>query len=509
MSTSILIKAQEVKVTSSNLPLIIINTNGKTISDEPKVEVDMGIIYNGEGVRNNLSDPFNHFNGKVGIEVRGQSSQSFPMKSYTIEIHDALGMELEVPLFGMHKESDWVLYAPYTDKSLMRNVLAYTLARDMGRWAAHCKYVELIIDGSYKGVYVFMEKIKWGKGRVDIAKMTELDNSDDALTGGYIFSLDKQPNGWISKYPTPFSTNNNTRQFSYIYPRPQFITEVQKSYIKSAVDKFEDALWSANYQDPVSGFRKYADVSSFIDYMIVNEVSKNVDGYRLSSYFHKDRDSRNPKIFAGPVWDYDLAFRNADYCSGSTIVGWAYQFNIVCPGDGAGLIPFWWEKFMQDSSYQGELRCRYQSLLTKELSQQRLNNLIDSITSVVAEAQVRHFTQWPILGKYVWPNPQPLANTYAEEIANLKGWLFNRISWINDNLPNKGNCYDFPVNFNGTMMVKKVIGVPITTNSTILIESKLSQEITMVVTDMLGRVIKKQNMSLYYGINNISLNPDS
>lgn len=159
-------------LTSSNLPIIIINTNGQAILDDPKITADMGIIYNGIGVRNNTTDPMNHYNGKIGIETRGQSSQMFPMKSYGIELRDIGGNSQDKTLFGLPKESDWILYAPYTDKTLMRNFLAYTMSREMGHWAANCRYVEVVVNGDYRGVYVFMEKIKRGSGRVNIPKST-------------------------------------------------------------------------------------------------------------------------------------------------------------------------------------------------------------------------------------------------------------------------------------------------------------------------------------------------
>ena len=92
----------------------------------------MGVIYNGPGIRNNVSDPQNNYNGKIGIETRGHSSQMFPMKSYGLELHDNDGNSIDASILGMPEESDWILYAPYTDKTLMRNVLAYTLSAQLG-----------------------------------------------------------------------------------------------------------------------------------------------------------------------------------------------------------------------------------------------------------------------------------------------------------------------------------------------------------------------------------------
>ncbi|MFM7838947.1 MAG: CotH kinase family protein [Chitinophagaceae bacterium] len=496
---------QTVTLTSSNLPILSINTNGQAISDEPKITASMTIINNPNQARNQVTDVPNEYVGKIGIEVRGQSSQSFPMKSYTIELRDDAGNERKEALFGMSSESDWVLYAPYTDKTLMRNILAYTMSREMGRWAAHCKFVEVIVNGDYVGVYVFMEKIKRDPSRVNVTKLNTTDISGDAVTGGYIFSLDKQPNAWFSSYYTPNATNANKRQFSYVYPKQEDIVPSQMAYLKSYVDAFENALAASNFQDPFTGVRKYADLSSFIDYLIVNEISRNVDGYRLSTYFHKDRQSVNPRIFAGPVWDYDLAFRNADYCSGSYVTGWALNFNYVCPGDGAGLIPFWWDKlFNQDTTFQADLRCRWKQLSQSTISYDRLTRLIDSLAGVVQEAQQRHFKRWPILGKYVWPNPQPIATTYAQEIDLLKSWLSARLDWITNSLPNAGVCYDYPNAYTESVIVS-ILGNIFSNTAQLRVQSRYNQDLSVQVVDMLGRNWGSQRYSLRTGINNLAL----
>jgi hypothetical protein len=492
--------------TSSNLPVIIINTNGQTIVNDPKITADMGIIYNGVGVRNNVTDPFNHYNGKIGIEIRGQSSQMFPMKSYGIELRDNAGSSQDKVLFGLPKESDWVLYAPYTDKTLMRNFLAYTMSREMGHWSANCRFVEVVVNGDYKGIYVFMEKIKRNAGRVNISKIAATDISGDEITGGYIFSLDKEPDGWFSSYVAPNSTTGNKRRFSYVFPKIENMASQQKDYIKSYVDSFENALAGPQFQDPVAGVRKFADIPSFIDYFIVNEVSRNVDGYRLSSYFYKDRNSKNRKIIAGPVWDYDLAFRNADYCDGSKLSGWAYQFNYVCPGDGAGLIPFWWNNFMNDTAFKSDLRCRWKQLRTTTLSETHFNSLIDSVFNLVNEARRRHFQRWPILGQYVWPNAQPIPTTYEGEIATLKNWIASRLQWIDENISNSGACmdYHYPVSVNESVIIS-IQPNPFAGNPVINVESRVAQSIGLNILDAAGRNLYRNNYNLSVGYNSITI----
>ena len=206
--------AAQLVVTSSNLPIVKITTNNQVIVDDPKITVDMGIIDNGPGVRNNTEDPFNNFNGKVGIEIRGSSSQSFPKKQYGFELVDGTGKSIDGSILGMPAKDDWILFAPYNDKSLIRDALAYRLAHDMGRYSSRFKFCELFIDGGYKGVYVMLEKIKRDKNRVSIDKLDPDEISGDNLTGGYIFKIDKETgsggDGWTSSHQPPRRSGNQT-----------------------------------------------------------------------------------------------------------------------------------------------------------------------------------------------------------------------------------------------------------------------------------------------------------
>ncbi|MEN9332800.1 MAG: hypothetical protein RLZZ94_1890, partial [Bacteroidota bacterium] len=146
--------------TSSNLPIVKINTMGNSIVDEPKVMANMQIIDNGAGIRNYITDTVYTYDGHIGIEVRGSSSQTFPKKSFGFETWDSAGVEIDTSILGFPKESDWILNANYTDKSFLRNVTPYHLFNQMGRYASRTKYVEVFINNVYAGLYVFMEKVK-------------------------------------------------------------------------------------------------------------------------------------------------------------------------------------------------------------------------------------------------------------------------------------------------------------------------------------------------------------
>lgn len=443
---------------SSNLPIVKINTFGQTIPDSPKITAWMDVIDNGQGIRNYISDSANNYSGFIGIDLRGQSSQGFPQKQFGVETRDSSGANLNVPLLGMPDENDWVLYAPYNDKTMMRNYLTYSLARDMGRYASRGKFCEVVINGEYAGVYTFFERIKRDNNRVDISGLTAADTTGDELTGGYICSLDWiDQDGWYSNYP-PDPTNpvNNTVFYQYIYPEDNVILPVQKTYIQQYVDSFETALLSNNFMQPDSGWRKFGDEGSFIDYFLMNELSKNVDGYRLSAFFYKNKDSNGGKLQMGPLWDFNLAWHNADYCDNESTGGWAYLLTDFCQWD----FPFWWRRLMADSGYVNAVRCRYDELRLTVLDTTHIFQTIDSIAGLLDESKERQFFLYPILGVYVWPNPSPIATSYQGEIQNLKSWIQSRLGFMDANLP--GNCISTQQQENTTVRKLKMFPDPAT-----------------------------------------------
>ncbi len=426
--------AQQVAFTSSNLPIVLLDTDGKEIPDEPKLTARMQIIDNGPGVRNAVTDTPTGYDGFIGIEKRGSSSQNFPKKQYGIETRDAAGEDLDVSILGFPEESDWVLYAPYSDKSLMRNVLAYGMARQMGHYASRTRFCEVVLNGQYQGVYVFMEKIKRDAERVDINKLKPDETSGDDLTGGYIIKIDKTTGsdggGWTSAFQPGYSTSARV-YYQYEEPKADEIAAEQQAYIREYVRAFEQTMTESTFEDPATGYPAYIDLASFVDYFLVNEVGRNVDGYRLSAFLYKDKDSNGGLLHAGPVWDFNLAYGNADYYDGSNTAGFQVDFN---QRNDPFPMPFWWPKLSQSSGFQAMLAERWSALRKGFLHTDSVLATIDANAALLGEAQVRNFQRWPVLGTYVWPNMY-IGYTYASEVRYLKTWLRNRLTWLDATFP--------------------------------------------------------------------------
>jgi len=473
-------------LTSSNLPIVVLDTYNVDIPDEPKIDGTMGIIFNGDNQMNFLSDPFNEFYGQIAIEKRGSSSNSFPMKSYGLETRGPDSVNYNVSLFDWPSDNDWILYAPYTDKAMIRNVLTYDLGRQMGQYAPRTKLCEVILNGSYIGVYVLMERIKINPGRVNVDPLLYSDTLDNHLTGGYIIKIDKTTAGGVIAWTSPYTAQAPSTGPIYYQLHDPDISELhplQLNYIHNYVDNWETVLKSTNFANPQTGFRAFSDELSFIDFMLINELSKNVDGYRISTFLHKKRFSEGGKLFAGPLWDFNLGWGNANYCQGGQTSGWEINFNSVCQGNGSLMNPFWFNRMLQDTVFANNVNCRWTDLRTSILSDSYLMTYIDSMATILTEPAIRNYNRWPILGVYVWPNNY-VGNTYQEEITYMKNWILARTAWMDANM--FGTCSSLGIDNSKSFV--EIVPNPAQTHITV---TGLPVNSNIVLTDFSGKTIKQ------------------
>lgn len=410
------------------LPVLQVSTKGgASIIEDVKVDASLVVIEDHDGTLQNLATRPHTFEGPIGIEIRGNTSAGFPKKSYGFETRDAAGDDFDAALLGMPAESDWVLHGPYSDKALMRNKLTYDLGRALGRYAPRTRFVELFVNDEYIGVYVFLEKIKRNAKRVDIPSVATSAMTGD-ISGGYIIKLEAgvADGGWFSAAGTAWQ---------YHYPKFDAISVEQSGYLQNHIDGFESVMFGPKFSDPSNGFQAWIDIPSFVDFAIITELGRNIDGYRKSTYMYKDADINGGLLYMGPLWDFNLAFGNAEYCGGAVIDGFVYT-GIDCP-DGAAQIPKWWNRLMADPVFTKALRCRWESLRQGELSDASLMKRIDGYREEVKVAEPRDHAAWGNIGVYVWPNAF-IGATYEDEVAYMKKWTQDRAAWLDAKLP--GTC---------------------------------------------------------------------
>ncbi len=420
----------------SHLPIVKINTHGASIPDEPKIPAWMEIIFT-EGDTSSQYDAANVYSGHVAIERRGESSSGFPKKQYSFETRTDSGTNNNVPLLGMPAENDWILYAPYSDKSLIKNVLTYKLSRQMGEAAPRTRYVEVLLNGSYQGIYVLIEKIKRDDNRVDIATLLPQDTEGDELTGGYVIRNDKTTD--LETYEYWYGPTNRPYGLRSLYqfydPKYDELVYEQRRYIVDFTKKFEETLIKSSFRDSLDGYRKYTDIFSYMHMMFINELSMNVDCYHFSTYFYKEKDSDGGKFFSGPVWDYNIAWGNVNYGNVDADDGFIYT---------RGGRMFHWKRMMEDPWYANVAWSRWDDLRENVLSWQNIEHIIDSCVTLMGPAIDRNYEKWQVLGTYVWPNVV-WPETYEEEIAMLKIFITDRLPWLDSQWSGKGTGYsDYP-----------------------------------------------------------------
>ncbi|MGF7217167.1 putative repeat protein (TIGR01451 family) [Spirosoma lacussanchae] len=423
-------------LTTSNLPIIIIDTEGQTINDEPGIVTSLSIINNASGI-NSITDVPNEYQGKAKVEFRGCSSQNFPKKPYGIELRNStlVTESIDRALFGFPAESDWVLNASYTDKSFVRDPLTYYMANQSGRYASRVKYVELIINGVYQGIYIFQERVKRDANRVNVRSLNPDDTSPARITGGYIVKVDKNcgdfdPNHvWLSNYMSPGGTIPH--QWATHYPNDDDITAQQFNYIQGYVDEFETTVNSTSCCNATNGYSKFIVEDTFIDYFLLQEATSNADGFRISAYLSKQRDADGGRLSAGPAWDFNLAygFLTTPFDGNAqTYEGWRY----TAPGDGNFPVPFWWARLLTCCQYANKLVTRYKQLRQTVWQTSTLLAYVDAQYALLNQGSLnRNFTKWPILGVQVW-NDQPsyVGATQLDEVNQVKTWLTNRLAWM-------------------------------------------------------------------------------
>lgn len=506
----------ELKDFTSNLPLVLIDSGGREFSDDNKVTSALRVIPAGDGTARTGLAGQPDYAGRATLAIRGRSSRRAPKNSFSVKLlADADDNKQKVPLLGLPRESDWVLYAPWADKSLLRDVLSYELGNELGQYAPRTRMVELFLvtqgtrvrRADYFGVYVLEERITRDKFRLNLAKLEADENSEPDITGGYIFKKDHygrdrilrsrqqqeelegngalaaeadvlfQAGGFpvdpasitdadgrvVKRKPTsatvgampgvaaPAMTNRagallrdegsagartlpdggdspdadscSTRytgnQFFFVHPDPDEITGPQRSWLRGYLDRFEQVLYGPDFRHPLLGYAAYLEAGSFIDYHLLTEVTKNVDGFRFSTYYHKDR---NGLLRMGPLWDMNLTFGNASGKEGYLPERWLWpQLNDQEYS--------WFRRLFEDPDFGQKYVDRWSELRTNVFATARVLARVDALAAQLAEAQKRNFARWPILGERVVPN-HFVGDDYAQEIRYLKEWAAGRLAWI-------------------------------------------------------------------------------
>jgi CotH kinase protein len=360
--------------------------------------------------------------GRLGVKVRGRSSRRQPKPSYTIEIRGDDEEDLPIPLLGMPREGDWVLYAPYVlDRSLVRNALMYELSRRIGRYAPRTRFCELYFvanhadlqSADYAGVYVLTERLTRGDERIDVHKLTPSAVAPSAVTGGYVVKVDDP-----DVPGEAFSAADRT--FVYVEPHYDEIVPEQAAYISEYLASWHRAISADDGFDPLTGnaFDALMDIPSFVDHHILNMFGKNPDAFALSAYYHKDRGG---PLQAGPLWDMDLGLGNVD----DPYKGLRRSFEPTEWGPMLGHALFTrtpYADLFKHPEFTEAYWTRWEELLASTLTTHTVREVFAGYAVELAEAELRNRTRWPEMA--------PASGSFEAELDVLGNWVEARLQWI-------------------------------------------------------------------------------
>lgn len=364
---------------------------------------------------------------RAGFHLRGNSSAMFPKTPYRLELRDNTDDDADLPLLGMPEDSDWVLRGPYTDKALIRDAFIYSLGRDLGKAAPRFAFAEVYVNtdaqavaaDDYLGVYLIVETIKNSKNRLDLKQLEEDDVELPKIQGGYIFKFE-----WMAaEEPTlPCQGADQTcwHYLEVVDPNP--LNTAQRDWLTQHIQQFHDLLRTPGFADPVTGYPAWIEIDSFVDQLIINELSREMDAYVRSAYFHKDREG---KIVAGPLWDFDLTFGVGGYFGNDQVSGWQYQQTRT------PLANDWFPRLLQDPAFVDRVKVRWQQLRQGALSNAQLAARINTLAAPLTNAAQRNFQRWPNLTtRMLGPFITPTAATWQAQVQFMRDWMFRRTAWL-------------------------------------------------------------------------------
>ena len=367
----------------TGLPIIFLTTEEPVVSKDDYVTGTFRL----DGGRNYDSVD------QMDMKIRGRGNSTWalhPKKPYQMKL------ESKRDLFGMLEDKKWLFLAEYSDKTLLRNHLAFELGRRTSlRWTPSGHFAEVFVNGEHDGFYHISEKVEDGSNRVDIGDT------------GFLLEID-QPSR-LDPDDVSFRTDTyliNIKEPGLAYSDPEF------NQVRTHINQFESILFGDNFADPVAGYRAYADVDSFIDWFLVNEIAKNVDAQWYSSiFFHW---IPGEKIRMGPIWDFDLGFGNVDYADATFPEGWWVRWNS------------WIARMLEDPYFAARVKERYALM---DSQRPEIKAAIYAWAEQLNLSQAENDSIWQTLGNYVWPNPV-VYDTYEEEVEHLVTWLDTRMDWL-------------------------------------------------------------------------------
>ncbi len=368
----------------SGLPIVYIDTESKIAITSKEYYV------NGQIKIVNKPNSSSVWESSVRIKGRGNSTWNFPKKPYKLKFNE------KTSLLGEPADKEWVLLANYSDKTALRNETAFELSRYSSlEYTPRTHFVDVYINGEYNGFYQLCEQLKISKNRVNVG--------DD----GYLLEIDSR----TTSEDVSFMVNHITHPINIKDPEIEACGDAY-NYVVKYLQETDSVLFSDNFSDSTNGYAKYIDVTSFVEWYLINEIAKNNDACFFSSCYMNL--SRNGKLKMGPVWDFDIGFGNVNYNGCDSPEGFWVK-NVA-----------WYNQLFKDPNFVNRVKERFAVFYERR---EHIISQIDESANYLQYAAIENNGKWPTLYNHVWPNPV-VWGSYEDEVRVFKDWLETRFQWL-------------------------------------------------------------------------------
>lgn len=372
----------------TGLPVVWVETDGRVgvTSKEEYRHADFRLVEDtGEGVKEET----------VSIRGRGNTTWDMPKKSYSLKFPE------NVSLLGEHSGKSWVLLANYADKTMLRQKTAFAMGQmSLLDYTPRSRFVELMLNGSYDGTYLLCEKVTTGCHRVAVG--------DD----GFLLEIDARAGDGNVTIMTP----HLEQPICIKKPEGIAMGDADYNYIHDYMLRTEEALFSDEFTDKTRGWQAYMDMDSFADWYLINEIARNTDACLYTSCFM--HLARGGKLKMGPLWDFDIAFGNADYADAFQVEGFRIREAT------------WFDRLFQDPAFVRRARERFDYFYSHKTD---IFNEINQYAHYLRYAVEENDSRWHTLYTYTWPNYN-VWGSYKNEVQYMKEWLNARFEWLKHEL---------------------------------------------------------------------------
>lgn len=376
----------------TGLPMVWLTTNNRediSVSDlvyEAKLKIVENARTRGAGdvieanARLKAIGPLSWVNSKLdGSSQMGKNNYRFTINAAYSVLDDPMN-------------TTWELLSNAKDATMLHTQTGFHLGKISNlHFTPHFHFADLMLNERYFGTYLLGESIDYTNNRTGVE------------SNGFIVKID------ASNGRTYFKTDNLEQPVTIVSPTV-FSGDEDYQFISNYVRSAESALFGSNFTDATEGWQRYLDMDSFVDWYLINEIAKNLDGdFGAECYMNMKRDG---KLRMGPLWKMERSFGYGDSSTSDFVIK-----NVK-----------WYNRLFQDPAFVAKVKERFTYFYNHKND---ILKEIDADVSYLRNAIPENNNKWEV---FSGSSADDVRKKYQKEVTTMKSWIEKRMDWLNDEI---------------------------------------------------------------------------